>query len=142
LRDDPTITETVSLHAESPAIGRRATAGTTVKVQTVTQHHRLAVDESLFRENVEVSRVSINREIAVVPAVSEMDDLIIIPVVEEELVITRRLILKEEIHLKRVTTVVRHQEIVTLRAQEAVITREASAGSSQPTTPDPNTGET
>jgi hypothetical protein len=43
------------------------------------------------------------------------------------LVVERRLMLKEEIHIKRVRTTERHQEKVTLRSQEAVVTRSATA---------------
>jgi hypothetical protein len=44
-------------------------------------------------------------------------------VVEEIVVVERRLILKEEIHIRRLHVSERHQEAVILRKQEAVITR-------------------
>ena len=58
----------------------------------------------------------------------------IISVVEEVLVVERRLVLKEEIRLHRVRTTARHSETVTLREQQAVIERaEPGAGSKVPT---------
>jgi stress response protein YsnF len=47
----------------------------------------------------------------------------VISVVEEVLVVERRLVLKEEIRLRRVRTIERHRETVTLREQQAVIER-------------------
>lgn len=45
------------------------------------------------------------------------------PVVEEELVVVRRLVLKEEVHIRRVQTTVSHAETVTLRQQHVSVTR-------------------
>ena len=50
-------------------------------------------------------------------------DTTILPVVEETVVVERRLILTEEIHIRRLHVSERHQEAVILRKQEAVITR-------------------
>ena len=55
----------------------------------------------------------------------EEGDTIILPVVEEVLVVERRLILKEEVRLRRVRTTRRHTETVTVREQVAVVTRSA-----------------
>ena len=50
-------------------------------------------------------------------------DTTIIPVVQEIVVVERRLVLKEEVRMRRVITNERHQETVVLREQEALITR-------------------
>jgi stress response protein YsnF len=47
----------------------------------------------------------------------------VIPIVEEVLVVERRLFLKEEVRVRRVLSTQRHQESVTLRHNEAVVTR-------------------
>jgi uncharacterized protein (TIGR02271 family) len=47
----------------------------------------------------------------------------VIPIVEEVLVIERRLLLKEVVRVRRVRSTERHQESVTLRHHEAVVTR-------------------
>ena len=52
-------------------------------------------------------------------------------VVEETIVIERRLILKEEIHIRRLQVSERHQEAVILRKQEAVIARIAPVDHSE-----------
>jgi len=70
------------------------------------------------------------------PAVREEGDTIIVPIVEEVLVIERRLFLKEEVRIRRVRSTERHQESVIIRHQEAVVTRlpvEAPAPEASPT---------
>ena len=56
-------------------------------------------DMPLMHEEVEVKRVAVNRVVKEMPEVRKSGDTIIVPVVEEELIVTKRLVLKEEIHL-------------------------------------------
>lgn len=104
-------------------ISRQQVAGDTTRVRTVTRERDHEVDETVFRETVEVEHVAVGREVSVAPEIIRDGDLTIIPVVEEILVVTRKLILKEEIHLRRVRHTGRHQETITLRTQDAIITR-------------------
>ena len=60
------------------------------------------------------------------PEVRQEGDTTIIPIVEEILVVERRLVLKEEVHIRRVRTTEHHKEAVMLRYQEAVVTRHPS----------------
>lgn len=94
-----------------------------VRVQVQTLSHDHLVDEALAQERVEIERVAIDRPVDAYPPVREEGDTTIIPVVEEVLFIERRLMLKEEIHLRRVKTTERHREMVTLRDQQVVIDR-------------------
>jgi stress response protein YsnF len=75
------------------------------------------------REAVEIERTAIGRPVEAMPAVREEGDTIVVPIVEEVLVVERRLMLKEEVRIRRVRSTQRHQERVTLRHQEAVVTR-------------------
>ena len=113
----------IPLHAEELSVSKRQVVTGRVRVETVTHEHEQLVDEQLARERVEVERVAVGKPIDAIPAVRQDGDTTIIPVVEEVLVVERRLVLKEEIHIHRVRTTEQHQERVTLRRQEAVITR-------------------
>ena len=61
----------------------------------------IQLEEALDREIVEVRHVTCDREVAEAPAIREDGDLTIIPVLEERLVVEKRLFLVEEIHLMR-----------------------------------------
>jgi len=122
---DPS-TLTLPLYAEALVVARRR-MHSTVRVATVTHEHEQLVDEALTHERVEVERVPIGRTVEAVPPIREEGDTTIFPVVEEVIVVERRLVLKEEIRIRRLRSTDRHHEVVTLRTQDAVITRTEAA---------------
>lgn len=111
------------LHAEDLTVSKLQVAGDIVRIRTVTREHEAFVDETLNHERVQIDRIPIGRLVEAIPPVRQEGDTTILSVVEETLVIERRLILKEEIHIRRLHVAERHQEAVVLRKQEAVITR-------------------
>ena len=117
---DPAIV--IPLHVEEVSFDRRKVERT-VQIHLRTVSHDHLIDEPLAHEKVEIERVAIGRPIDAVPPVREEGDTTVVPVVEEVLVVERRLVLKEEIRLRRVRTTEQHREMVTLRQQEAVIER-------------------
>jgi stress response protein YsnF len=113
----------ILLHAEDLTVAKLEVADDIVRVRTVTGEHETFVDETLNHVRVQIERVPIGRQVEAIPPVRQEGDTTILSVVEETLVIARRLILKEEIHIRRLHVAERHQEAVVLRKQEAVITR-------------------
>ncbi len=111
------------LSAEELTVGKRAIAERVV-VRRETRIRDEAVDELLTDESVVVERVPVGRYVDAMPAVREEGDCTILPVVEEVAVVTRRLLLREEVRLRRVKTSRHHVETVKLREQHAVVTRE------------------
>jgi stress response protein YsnF len=112
----------VPLHVEDVTVERRKLErDVRVHVRTVSHDH--LIDEALVRERVEIERVAIGRPVDTIPPVREEGDTTVISVIEEVVVVERRLILKEEIRLRRVRTTERHRETVVLREQQAVIER-------------------
>ncbi|MGK3992451.1 YsnF/AvaK domain-containing protein [Sorangium sp. So ce1024] len=88
-------------------------------------HERVeAVAEPLERERVFVERVAIDQVVTEPPATRQEGDTLIVPVVEEVLVIEKRLVLKEELHITRVRSVeVSPPEHVTLRSEDVRVER-------------------
>jgi uncharacterized protein (TIGR02271 family) len=113
----------IPLVAESVSIERQQIEGDTIRLTVKTKTHEHLVDEPLTQQRVEMERIPIGRTIDVAPPVRTEGDTIIIPVVEEIVIVERRLVLKEEIILRRIQTSTRHRENVTVREQEAVIER-------------------
>lgn len=124
----PDATETViPLLSEDISIEHRHIENkVTVKIETTSREH--LVDERLSRQQVEIERVAIGRIVDTVPQVREDGDTTVIPVFEEILVTERRLLLKEEIHLRRINSTERHHALVTLREQHATIERTGPDG--------------
>ena len=115
------------LHAENVTVSRRTGAGDTLRVGTITRRRDHHIDESLSHVRVEVERVLIGRPVAAVPPTREEGDTTILSVVEESIVTERRLILKEEVHIRRVHVAERHQETVVVREQSVEISRVEAA---------------
>ncbi len=120
VRGDPDV---VRLHAEEASVRRERVETGRVGVRVVTREHEELIDVPLNRDHVEVERVAIGRQIDAIPPTRQDGDTTIVPVVEEIVVIERRLMLKEELHIRRIHTTEQHQERVVLRRQEALVTR-------------------
>lgn len=123
--------DVLQLFGEDAIVERETVETGKVRVATVTHTRDHLVDELLARTSVEVKRVAIGKVVDAVPPVKEEAGVTIIPVVEETLVVERRLVLKEEVHVQRVQSTERYQQSVQLRHQTAEISR-IPAGQSDP----------
>ena len=87
----------IELVEEQLAVGKRQVERGRVVVRTRVEERDEVAEIELQQEDVSVERVARGVPVEVLPAVREEDGVLIIPVVEEQLVVTTRLILKEEI---------------------------------------------
>jgi len=117
----------LTLLAEELSVGKEAVETGHVRVSKQTHTREVAVDESLLRESAEIETIPIGRQIFEMPSVRHEGETIIVPIVEEILHTERRLILKEEIRITQRKTTEQFHDRVTLRYQEAVVTRVPSA---------------
>lgn len=117
--------ETISLAlaVEDISVARRKVTGDVVRLATSTRVKEHLVDEALMHEQVIVERFAVGKVVDVVPDIRVEGDLTIVPVVREEVVIERRLVLIEEVHMRRVQVSGRHRETVALREQVAEVIR-------------------
>src|SRR5271166_6697524 len=104
----------IPLYEEQATAAKRRVVTGQVQVSTVTREHEQVIDEMLAREQVEIERTPINKQVEGMPAIREEGDTTIIPVVEEILVVERRLVLKEEVRIRRVHRNENHRERVIL----------------------------
>ncbi len=119
----------IRLAEEQLTVDKRTVETGRVRVRRTTTERVRKVVVPLASDNFEVRRVQIGKEVKKAPPVRETRTEIIIPVVEEVLVVERRLVLREELHVRKVRTVERHTEQVTLRVQQATVERVASKDS-------------
>jgi uncharacterized protein (TIGR02271 family) len=115
--------DTLRLFAEELAVTRETVETGRVRIARITRTRDQPIDEQLSRETVTVETVPVGRQVDAIPAVRSDGDMTIIPVVEEVVVVERRLILKEELHVRRVRTSEQFRDTVSLRYQEAQVTR-------------------
>lgn len=113
--------EVVPLHEETASIGKRRIERGHVRVTTRATEREQLVRQALEREEVEIIRVPVNRAIDARPDIRQDGTTTIIPVVEEMLVVERRLVLREEIHLRKTTRTVQAEQPITLRSEDAIV---------------------
>jgi uncharacterized protein (TIGR02271 family) len=116
---------------EETAHVARATAVTgRVRVRKRVTARVVPVDVELARERVRVTRHRVEREVRAMPPVRQEGDTLIIPVVEERVVVERRLVLREEIHVTRVHGMSHARKRVRLRAEHVEVERIDEDGAS------------
>lgn len=118
----------IPLLGEEVAVTKQVVETGRVVVTRVTREASELIAEPLATETVEISRVPIGRQVEQMPAVREEGDTVVIPVVEERLLVERQLFLKEEVRVRRVRTASTHQENVILRHHEVTVNRHPGAG--------------
>lgn len=115
--------QVVPVAEEQPVIEKRQRPTATVRVRTTTSERDELVDEEVSVETVEVTRVSVDRFVEAPAAVRTEGDTTIVPLHEEVLVIEKRLLLKEELHLTKRQQTQRETTRVNLRSQSADVER-------------------
>lgn len=113
----------IPLVAEQLAVTKQQVVSGRVRLNKLVREHQETVDEPLLREQVNVERVPINRVVSEAVAVRHEGDTMIIPVLEEVLVVEKRLMLKEELHVTIQRTTVSEPQTVTLRSEEIQVKR-------------------
>ena len=90
---------------------RRQVKTGSVRVEKRVVSETKEITAPLIRDIVEVRRVPRNRIVQTIPPARQVGSTLIIPVIEEQIVITKHMILKEEIHVvkRRVKELKRHQ---------------------------------
>ncbi len=122
-QDAPSDTEVIPLTEEELRLDKRMVTTGKVRVQTSVDVETELVKATLDGETVEVTRVPVDRIVDHAPAIRTENDVTIIPILEEVLVVEKRLVLKEELHVHKRRTTEDVEAPVELRKQRAVIER-------------------
>jgi stress response protein YsnF len=111
---------------EQLEVGRRTVeTGRGVRVHKAVAEHPVAIDETLLHDEVDVRHVPVGRmvEAGTAPSPHYEGDTLVVPVLEEVLVVERRLRIKEELHITRTRRAERHQDTVVLKSEQVTIER-------------------
>ncbi len=122
-RDVIAETEVIPLAEEELRVGKRQVTTGKVRVSTKVDVVEELARATLDTESVEVTRVPVDRMVDEAPSIRTENDVTIIPILEEVLVVEKRLVLKEELHVRKRTTAQEFEAPVQLRKQSAVVER-------------------
>jgi uncharacterized protein (TIGR02271 family) len=113
----------VPVVAETLQVEKRKVEAGGVRVRKVVHEREELVDEPLMRDEVQVKRVAVGRVVDGPVPVRHVGDTMIIPLLEEVLVVEKRLMLKEELHVRKGQVETHKPQRVTLRSEEAFVER-------------------
>lgn len=116
-------TSVIPVIEERLIVDRQAIETGRVRIAKKIHETEETVNIPLARDEVNVERVAINQLVDILPPVRHEGDTMIIPVVEEILVVEKRLMLVEELRVttRRIETTETQQ--VTLRKEEVTVER-------------------
>ncbi len=108
---------------EEVQVDKRKVETAKVRIKTTVTERQETVDLPLLREEVEVRRVPINRPVDGPVEMRQEGDTLIVPLLEEVLVVQKQLLLKEEVHISKKRTEQHQPEQVTLRSEQVSVER-------------------
>src|SRR3954447_3315599 len=93
--------EKLSLVEEQLGVGKRTVERGRIIVRKHVETRDALAEATLHHEEVRVERVPMGVRVATAPAVREEDGVLVVPVLEERLVVSTELVLKEELRITK-----------------------------------------
>jgi uncharacterized protein (TIGR02271 family) len=112
----PVLAEELRIQTQRVETGR-------VRITKVVREQEEIVDEPLLREEVRIERVPVGRLVDSPPPQRQEGDTTIIPILEEILVIEKRLFFREEVRVTKERRDTHRPQQVRLRREEAIVER-------------------
>ena len=115
--------EVIPVVEEQAVVLKHKTLTEGVRVRTVVHENDEVVDELLTTEEVEVERTPLDRWVDTAVPIRQEGETTIITLVEEVVVVEKRLRATEEIRITKQKSIRREPQRVTLRREEVVVER-------------------
>ena len=115
--------ERVPVVEETVTVDKRRNVTSIVRARTVTHENLVTVDEPMLSEQVDIERVPIDRFVDAPLPVRQEGETTFIPVVEEVVVVEKRLKLVEEVRLTKRQTIKHKPQTIAARRQEVIVDR-------------------
>ncbi len=115
---------TIPVVEERLVVGRKVMPTARVLLEKHVHEYEETLDIPLAVRTFDIERVVMNEPVATAPGVRVEGETTIYPIVEEQLVVTSQLILKEELRVTRRDTERRDQRTVTLKRESVTVVRE------------------
>ena len=116
-------TTAIQLVEERLEVGKRTVATGVVRLHKTVQEYTEALDEVLAVRTFDVERRVLNQPVDAPPPVRQEGTTTVYSLVEEQLIITKQLVLKEEVRVVQRDTERRDTQVVTLRKEHLTVER-------------------
>lgn len=114
---------TLPVLEERLEVSKREVETGRLRLQKRVREDEQTVDEPLFADEIIIERVPVNRFVDQAPPTRMEGDTTVIPLFEEQIVLQRRLLLREEVRVTRRRTERRDAQVVTVRREEVTVER-------------------
>lgn len=127
-------TVTLPVQREELRVTRRVVETGGVRVHKRVTERAQRIDETLWRDELEVRRVAIDKVVApgAMPAARYEGSTLVVPVLEEVLVVEKRYRIKEELRITKVRRPRQHAETVRLKSEELNVERFGDGAQASP----------
>ncbi len=115
---------------EEAIVEKRVVETGKIVISKKISEHEEIVDVPLFQEKVDVERVPINQVVQERPAVRQEGEVMIIPVVQEQVFYQKRLVLVEELHVRKQVVQTHQPQKITLIKEDVEINRSTESQNS------------
>lgn len=122
---------------ETVRIDKHARETGAVRVRTIVEEEPVELHETLARETAEVERVPVGRVVEVAPEPRREGDTLVIPVIEERLLVRKELVLVEEVRVRLARSEEPISTLTTRRVMRAVVERSGEPPVTQAATGEP-----
>ena len=118
------------IQEEAQVDKRIVDTGRGVRIHKIVAEQPFQIDETLTHDELQVSHVPVDRIVALdqAPATRYEGDTLVVPVLEEVLVVERRLRIKEEVRITRIRREERHADTILLKSEQVSVERFDEAG--------------
>lgn len=113
----PLIEEQLQVSKQTVTTGR-------VRLQKSVGAYDVQLDEPLAVSTIQVERVPLGHVVEVAPKIRQEGDTVVYPILEERLVLTKELVLVEEVRVTQQRSEHRDTQVITLRRERVDVQRE------------------
>ena len=121
--EEATVIPVIEEHLD---VSRRVVSTGTVKLEKQVHEYQETLNETLAVRSYDVHRVPMDRIVETVPAPRQEGNTTVYPVIEERMVLTKQLVLIEEVHVTRQDTEKVDTQVVTLKRESITVKRETA----------------
>ncbi len=113
---------------ERLVVSKRTVPTAKIRLRKDVQEYEQTISESLAARTFDVERIVLNQVVEAAPGVRQEGQTTIYPLVEERLILTKELVLREELRVTRRDTERLDTRTVQLQREVMLVEREALAG--------------
>ena len=120
---DESTTVVIPVAEEHLEVGKREVETGRLRIQKRVSVHEQTIDEPLFADEITIERVAINRVIDAPTSARVEGETTVIPLFEEQIVLQKRLVLREEVRVTKRRIERRAPQTVAVRREEVIVER-------------------